>query len=53
MGLYRKKAKRVRQDDPDEYGDIWLHVAISATQKAVIAATWSASATARSPSIGA
>jgi IS1 family transposase len=31
-----KKQKRVRQDDPGEFGDVWLHVAISATHKAVI-----------------
>jgi len=31
-----KKAKRVRQGDPDEYGDVWLFVALAATQKAVI-----------------
>ena len=31
-----KKQKRVRQDDPAEFGDVWLHVAISATHKAVI-----------------
>ena len=30
------KAKRVRQDDPAEYGDVWLFVALAATQKAVI-----------------
>src|ERR1700730_13781106 len=31
-----KKQKRVRQGDPSEFGDVWLHVAISATHKAVI-----------------
>jgi hypothetical protein len=31
-----KKQKRVRQGDPAEFGDVWLHVAISATHKAVI-----------------
>jgi IS1 family transposase len=31
-----KKQKRVKQDDPAEFGDVWLHVAISATHKAVI-----------------
>jgi IS1 family transposase len=31
-----KKQKRVRQGDPSEFGDVWLHVALSATHKAVI-----------------
>lgn len=31
-----KKAKRVQQGDPAEYGDVWLFVALAATQKAVI-----------------
>ena len=31
-----KKQKRVRQDDPDEMGDCWLYVALSATHKAVL-----------------
>ncbi len=31
-----KKQKRVRQDDPAEMGDVWLFVALAATQKAVI-----------------
>jgi IS1 family transposase len=31
-----KKQKRVRQDDPDEVGDVWLFVALAATQKAVL-----------------
>jgi hypothetical protein len=31
-----KKQKRVREGDPAEFGDVWLHVAISATHKAVI-----------------
>jgi IS1 family transposase len=31
-----KKQKRVRQGDPAEFGDVWLHVAISATHKTVI-----------------
>jgi IS1 family transposase len=31
-----KKQKRVRQGDPTEFGDVWLHVALSATHKAVI-----------------
>ena len=31
-----KKAKRVRQDDPEEMGDVWLFVALAATQKAVL-----------------
>ena len=31
-----KKQKRVRQGDPAEGGDVWLHVALSATHKAVI-----------------
>jgi IS1 family transposase len=31
-----KKQKRVRQDDPDEMGDVWLFVALAATQKAVL-----------------
>jgi IS1 family transposase len=36
MGLYRKKQRRVKQGDPAEFGDVWLHVALSATHKAVI-----------------
>ncbi len=31
-----KKQKRVRQDDPDEMGDVWLFVALAATQKAIL-----------------
>jgi IS1 family transposase len=31
-----KKQKRVRQGDPDEMGDVWLFVALAATQKAVL-----------------
>jgi IS1 family transposase len=31
-----KKQKRVQQGDPAEFGDVWLHVAISAIHKAVI-----------------
>jgi IS1 family transposase len=31
-----KKQKRVRSDDPAEYGDTWLYVALSATHKAVL-----------------
>jgi IS1 family transposase len=31
-----KKQKRVRQDDPAEMGDVWLFVALAATQKAVL-----------------
>jgi IS1 family transposase len=31
-----KKQRRVRQSDPAEMGDCWLHVALSATHKAVI-----------------
>ncbi len=31
-----KKQKRVRQDDPEEMGDIWLFIAMAATQKAII-----------------
>jgi len=31
-----KKQKRVRPGDPSEVGDVWLHVALSATHKAVI-----------------
>ncbi len=31
-----KKQKRVRQDDPEEMGDVWLFVALAATQKAVL-----------------
>jgi len=31
-----KKQKRVRDNDPDELGDVWLFVALAATQKAVI-----------------
>jgi len=31
-----KKQKRVQQGDPTEFGDVWLHVAFSATHKAVI-----------------
>ncbi len=31
-----KKQKRVRTEDPKEYGDAWLFVALTATQKAII-----------------
>jgi IS1 family transposase len=31
-----KKAKRVRQDDPDEMGDAWLFIAMASTQKAIL-----------------
>jgi len=31
-----KKQKRVQQDDPEEMGDVWLFVALAATQKAVL-----------------
>jgi IS1 family transposase len=31
-----KKQKRVRDNDPDEMGDVWLYVALSATHKAVL-----------------
>ena len=31
-----KKQKRVRQGDPGEMGDVWLFVALAATQKAVL-----------------
>ena len=31
-----KKQKRVRDNDPDEMGDVWLYIAISATQKAIL-----------------
>jgi hypothetical protein len=31
-----KKQKRVRSDDPAEYGDTWLYIALSATHKAVL-----------------
>jgi IS1 family transposase len=31
-----KKQKRVRQGDSDEMGDVWLFVALAATQKAVL-----------------
>jgi IS1 family transposase len=36
VGLHRQKAEAVKQGDPAEFGDAWLHVAISATHKAVI-----------------
>jgi IS1 family transposase len=32
----QKKQKRVRSDDPAEFGDVWLFVALAATQKAVL-----------------
>ncbi len=41
-----KKQKRVRQDDPAEMGDVWLFVALAATQKAVLS-TLSGNATRR------
>ncbi len=31
-----KKQKRVQSDDPAEYGDTWLYIALSATHKAVL-----------------
>ncbi|MFZ0887384.1 MAG: IS1 family transposase [Candidatus Binataceae bacterium] len=31
-----KKQKRVQHDDPEEMGDVWLFVALAATQKAVL-----------------
>jgi IS1 family transposase len=31
-----EKQKRVQSDDPEEMGDLWLHVALAATQKAVL-----------------
>ncbi|HKM99616.1 MAG TPA: IS1 family transposase [Candidatus Binataceae bacterium] len=31
-----KKAKRVQTNDPAEFGDVWLFVALASTQKAVI-----------------
>jgi IS1 family transposase len=31
-----KKQKRVQTDDPAEYGDVWLYVALASTQKAVL-----------------
>ena len=31
-----KKAKRVQTDDPQEYGDVWLFVALAANQKAIV-----------------
>jgi IS1 family transposase len=34
-----KKQKRVQQDDPDEMGDIWLFIAIAASQKAIVSFT--------------
>ena len=32
----QKKQKRVRLDDPAEYGDVWLFIALASVQKAVI-----------------
>lgn len=32
----QKKQKRVRSDDPAEYGDVWLFIALASVQKAVI-----------------
>src|SRR6202167_3458753 len=32
----QKKQKRVRSGDPSEFGDVWLFVALAATQKAVL-----------------
>lgn len=32
----QKKQKRVRTGDPEEYGDVWLFVALASTQKAVL-----------------
>jgi IS1 family transposase len=32
----QKKQKRVRSDDPAEFGDVWLFVALAATQKTVL-----------------
>jgi IS1 family transposase len=32
----QKKQKRVQTADPEEYGDVWLFVALAATQKAVL-----------------
>jgi IS1 family transposase len=34
-----KKQRHVKQGDPDECGDVWLFVALAATQKAVISYT--------------
>lgn len=34
-----KKQKRVAQGDPDELGDVWLFVAMAASQKAIISFT--------------
>lgn len=31
-----KKQRRVRDGDPDEMGDVWLYVALTATRKAVL-----------------
>ncbi len=31
-----KKQKRIRDNDPEEMGDVWLYVALSATHKAVL-----------------
>jgi IS1 family transposase len=31
-----KKAKRVQTGDPDEYGDVWLFIALAANQKAIL-----------------
>lgn len=31
-----KKAKRVKTGDPDEYGDVWLFIALAANQKAIL-----------------
>jgi len=32
----QKKQKRVQTGDPDQYGDVWLFVALASTQKAVL-----------------
>jgi len=34
-----KKQKRVKQDDPEEMGDVWLFIAMAANQKAIISFT--------------
>jgi len=34
-----KKQKRVRIDDPEEMGDVWLFIAMAANQKAIISFT--------------
>jgi IS1 family transposase len=36
VGFHSEKTKHVRQDDPDEMGDVWLFIAMAATQKAII-----------------